>query len=71
MIRIAAATGVISSSPKRRAKATCSARVMSWSRRNSTLCWTSNRRSSWNRPVVVDGIGQVDAGQFGTDGAGQ
>src|SRR4051794_9442247 len=34
--------GWSSSSPKRRAKATCSARLMSWSRRNSTLYLSSS-----------------------------
>src|SRR5574343_643347 len=34
------ATGWSSSSPKRRAKATCSARVMSWSRKNTTRCFS-------------------------------
>ena len=33
-----------------RAKATCSARVMSWSRKNSTLCCSSSARISAKRP---------------------
>ena len=40
------ATGWSSSSPKWRAKATCSARVMSWSRKNSTRCLSSSARIS-------------------------
>ncbi len=43
------ATGWSSSSPKWRAKATCSARVMSWSRKNSTLCASSSARISATR----------------------
>ena len=39
-------TGWSSSSPKWRANATCSARVMSWSRKNSTLCFSSSARIS-------------------------
>src|SRR5262245_15169102 len=44
------ATGWSSSSPKWRAKATCSARVMSWSRKKSTLCFSSSARISAIRP---------------------
>src|SRR5262252_1502423 len=40
------ATGWSSSSPKWRAKATCSARVMSWSRKKSTRCFSSRARIS-------------------------
>src|SRR5262245_31944107 len=47
--RSLAITGWSSSSPKRRAKATCSARVMSWSRRNRTLCFNSSPLISANR----------------------
>src|SRR4030095_12935867 len=44
------ATGWSSSSPKCRANATCSARVMSWSRKNRTLCFSSSARISATRP---------------------
>src|SRR5215207_9301295 len=40
------ATGWSSSGPKRSARATCSARVMSWSRKKRTLYWRSSDRSS-------------------------
>src|SRR6516164_5817577 len=40
------ATGWSSSLPKCRAKATCSARVMSWSRKKSTLCLSRSARIS-------------------------
>src|SRR4051812_23657933 len=42
------ATGWSSSGPKRSASATCSARVMSWSRTNSTLYCSSSALSSAN-----------------------
>src|SRR2546421_1611924 len=44
--RSLAITGWSSSSPKRRANATCSARVMSCPLRNSTLCASSSERTS-------------------------
>src|SRR6185369_2027402 len=50
------ATGWSSSSPKKRAKATCSARVMSWSRKKSTLCASSRARISSMRAGVREAI---------------
>src|SRR5690348_1211209 len=44
------ATGWSSSGPKRSARATCSPRVMSWSRKNRTLYCSSSSRSSAKRP---------------------
>src|SRR5438552_11617071 len=45
------ATGWSSSSPNWRAKATCSARVMSWSRKNSSRCLRRSARISAARPA--------------------
>src|SRR5262245_1679637 len=48
------ATGWSSRSPKWRANATCSARVMSWSRKNSTRCLSSSARISATSPASRD-----------------
>src|SRR4051812_17925431 len=45
------ATGWSSSGPKRSARATCSPRVMSWSRKNRTLYCSSRSRISAKRPA--------------------
>ena len=65
------ATGWSSSSPKRRAKATCSARVMSWSRKNSTLCFSSRARISATRSASRAASPRFDVRELGADRAGQ
>ena len=65
------ATGWSSSGPNRSARATCSARVMSWSRKNSTLCCSSSALISAKSVVVAGGLGEADVAQLGADRRGE
>ena len=65
------ATGWSSSSPKWRANATCSARVMSWSRKNRTLCLQQQRTDLGDEPGVARRDAEVHVGELGADRAGQ